>query len=154
MSKLCRCYTAFGEIKMIKEFQGSKRWLSNFTPCWVFLDGVAYPSTENAYQAAKTVVKNERKPFVGMTAGQAKRAGKKVTIRDDWDEVKLEVMEDLTRQKYTQEPFKSKLLGTGDREIQEGNRWGDTFWGICNGRGSNHLGVIIMKIRSELREAV
>lgn len=137
---------------MIKEFQGNKRWLSNFTPCEVFLDNVAYPSTENAYQAAKTTIIEERKPFVGMTAGQAKRAGKKVTIRDDWDEVKLEVMEDLTRQKYAQEPLKSKLLGTGDMEVQEGNTWGDTFWGICEGKGDNHLGRIIMKIRSELRK--
>ena len=139
---------------MIKEFRGSKQWLSNFTPCEVFLEGVAYPSTENAFQAAKTIIANERKPFVGMTAGQAKQAGKKVTLRFDWDEVKLEVMEDLTRQKYTQEPFRSKLLGTGEREIQEGNTWGDTFWGVCKGKGENHLGIIIMKIRDELREAV
>ena len=140
--------------KMIKEFQGDNRWLSNFTPCEVLLDGIVYPSTENAYQAAKTVVAGERVPFTTMTAGQAKRAGRKVTMRSDWDDVKISVMEDLTRQKYSVEPLKSKLLMTGDAEIQEGNSWGDTFWGICNGVGANNLGKLIMKIRSELREAV
>lgn len=139
---------------MIKEFQGDNRWLSNFTSCEVVLDDITYPSIENAYQAAKTIIECERKPFVDYTAGQSKRAGKKVTVRGDWDEVKLEVMEELTRQKYSKEPLKSKLLSTGDREIQEGNTWGDTFWGICKGRGSNHLGLIIMKIRGELREAL
>ena len=136
---------------MIKEFQGNKRWLSNFTSCIVMLDGVKYPSTENAYQAAKTIIESERKGFISCTAGQAKRLGRKVTIRDDWDDIKLSVMEDLTRQKYSKGHLKAKLLATGDREIQEGNTWGDTFWGVCKGRGQNNLGKIIMKIRSELQ---
>jgi len=140
--------------KMIKEFQGDNRWLSNFTPCCVMLDGVTYPSVENAYQAAKTVVAGERVPFTTMTAGQAKRAGRDVTMRSDWDDVKITVMENLTRQKYSVEPLKSKLLMTGDVEIQEGNSWGDTFWGICNGIGENNLGKLIMKVRKELNEAI
>ena len=136
---------------MIREFQGNHRWLSNFTPCVVTLDGVNYPSTENAYQASKTLYIGLRKQFETMTAGQSKRAGRHLIIRADWDEIKLSVMEDLTRQKYAQEPFRSKLLATGELTIQEGNRWGDTFWGICEGVGKNHLGKIIMKIRSELQ---
>jgi ribA/ribD-fused uncharacterized protein len=139
---------------MIKEFQGEYRWLSNFTPCAVRLDGVEYPSTENAYQAAKTIADAERAPFTTMTAGQAKRAGRKVTMRSDWGEVKIKVMEDLTRQKYSVDPLKTKLKMTGEMEIQEGNSWGDTFWGICNGGGENNLGKLIMKVRTELREAV
>jgi len=135
---------------MIKEFKGEYRWLSNFTPCKVLLDGVEYPSTENAYQASKTLIYAERQPFTSMTAGQAKRAGRKVTMRDDWDNVKLDVMENLNRQKYLTEPLKSMLIKTGDVEIQEGNTWGDTFWGICNGVGQNNLGKIIMKIRKEI----
>lgn len=137
---------------MIKEFQGNKRWLSNFAPCTVILDGIAYPSTEHAYQAAKTISIEERKRFIGVTAGQAKRVGKSITMRGDWDDVKLNIMEDLNRQKYSTEPLKSKLLSTGNREIQEGNTWGDTFWGICKGRGANNLGKIIMKIRAELQD--
>lgn len=135
---------------MIKEFSEGNRWLSNFTPCTVELDGVEYMSTESAYQAAKTVIRAERRPFETMWAGKAKRAGRKVTLREDWDEVKLGIMEDLNRQKYSKEPLRGLLISTGDVEIQEGNTWNDTFWGVCNGVGSNHLGKIIMKIRAEL----
>ena len=137
---------------MIKEFRGDKRWLSNFTPCRVMIDGVTYPSTENAYQAAKTVLGDERAPFATLTAGQAKRAGRGVTMRSDWACVKIAIMEDLTRQKYSIEPLKTKLLATGNEEIQEDNSWGDTFWGICNGKGENNLGKLIMKVRGELQE--
>jgi ribA/ribD-fused uncharacterized protein len=136
---------------VIKEFQGEYRWLSNFAICVVVIDGKTYPSTENAYQAAKTVIDSERLPFQFMTAGQAKRSGKRVAMRNDWDDIKISVMEDITRQKYSRNPFKSKLLETGNQEIQEGNTWGDTFWGICKGKGENNLGKIIMKIREELQ---
>jgi len=137
---------------MIKEFQGANRWLSNFTLCVVELDGVVYPSTENAYQAAKTVSIEERKPFETSTPGQAKRLGRSVSLRDDWESEKLIVMEYLNRQKFSKAPFKSMLLATGMREIQEGNTWGDTFWGVCNGRGENNLGKLIMRIREELQK--
>lgn len=61
-------------------------------------------------------------------------------------------MENCLRQKFKQEPFKSKLLATGNIIIQEGNRWNDKFWGIClkTNQGENHLGKMIMKIREEL----
>ena len=137
---------------MIKEFKGKYRWLSNFAPCKVQLDGIEYPSTENAYQAAKTINMKERTKFETITAGQAKRAGKRITTREDWDEVKLRVMEDLNRQKYSKGLYKAKLLATGEVKIQEGNYWGDRFWGVCNGAGLNHLGKIIMKIRTELNQ--
>lgn len=136
---------------MIKEFQGDYRWLSNFAIQAVIFEGKTYPTTENAYQAAKTIIDTERIPFETMTPGQAKRAGKTVTMRYDWDSVKLTIMEEITRKKYKYDPFKSKLLETGEQEIQEGNTWGDTFWGYCNGKGQNNLGRIIMKIRGELQ---
>lgn len=138
--------------KIITEFRGDTRWLSNFAPCEVVFCGDTYPSTENAYQAAKTLIEDERKFFTECNAYQAKEAGKEVTMRDDWDNVKLKVMLNLNRQKYSQEPFRTKLLSTGKAEIQEGNDWGDTYWGICEGVGANNLGKIIMQIRSELQE--
>jgi predicted NAD-dependent protein-ADP-ribosyltransferase YbiA (DUF1768 family) len=59
-------------------------------------------------------------------------------------------MEDLLRQKFQNPYLKNKLLATGNAEIEETNSWGDVFWGICKGVGENHLGKILMKIRSEL----
>ena len=85
--------------------------------------------------------------------GDTKRAGRNVKLRPDWDQVKLSIMENLVRQKFTNNLIlKKRLLDTGSQEIQEGNAWNDTFWGVCRGQGQNNLGKIIMKIRDELRQ--
>ena len=59
----------------------------------------------------------------------------------------------LLVQKFNDKELARKLLDTGDCYIQEGNKWNDRFWGVCKGQGENHLGKLIMKIRSELRDA-
>ncbi len=133
----------------IDSFQGEFRWLSNFWPCSVMLDGMTFPSTEHAYQAAKTLTLGERKKFQVGTAGQAKRLGRKVKIRSDWESVKLDVMLNLLRQKFSSGELRSKLIATGNTELIEGNTWGDRFWGVCDGRGENHLGKLLMKVRAE-----
>ena len=148
------CDARFGRerpsMNRITSFQGEFRWLSNFAPVEVVFDGESYSSTEHAYQAAKTLDPEERKLVQSQpTPGQAKRMGRQITVRKDWLEVKENVMLDLTRQKYAQEPYRSKLRATGDCEIEAGNTWGDTFWGVCRGRGQNKLGQILMRIRSE-----
>ena len=139
---------------MIKEFQGEYRFLSNFWPCRVWLDGDEYKSVEHAYQAAKTLDKEQRQ-FIREAAspGQAKRRGNTVRIRKDWESVKLVIMSDLVEQKFIYNSIlKSQLLSTGDKLLQEGNRWGDTYWGVDlrTGQGSNHLGKILMRIRNKL----
>ena len=138
---------------MIKEFQGQYRFLSNFWYVNVVLDEHTYPSVEHAYVAAKTLSHGERFCLMNpaMKPGEAKQIGRRLTLRDDWEQVKLEVMEDLVRQKFSMSPLKEMLLMTGQQELIEGNRWGDTFWGVCNGKGQNHLGKILMKVRSELQ---
>ena len=134
---------------MILQFKDEYRWLSNFWPSKVTLDGVTYPSVENAYQAAKTVVKDERKFFVNCTSGQAKRRGKEITQREDWPFIKIAVMRDLLIQKFRDPILKQKLIDTGDQRIREGNNWNDKFWGVClkTGVGNNHLGNLITEIR-------
>lgn len=86
---------------MISRFDDDYRFLSNFWPVKVELDGVTYPSTEHAYQAAKTIDTLERIQFQTGTAGQAKRNGRKVTVRYDWPIVKLAIMESLLIQKFS-----------------------------------------------------
>lgn len=138
---------------MIKEFQGEYRWLSNFWPCTVTLDGETYPSVEHAYQAAKSLDKVWRWQVAQLTtAKEAKRMGK-IKPRDGWDSLKLIVMLRLVREKFQQDPFKTRLLATKNELIQEGNHWGDTFWGVDlkTGKGNNHLGHIIMQVREELK---
>ena len=128
-------------------FQGEYRWLSNFWPCLVLFDGDEYPSTENAYQAAK-VPKQQRAIFKTISPGKAKRLARSFKPQDF---NKVEVMQDLLFQKFCQSPFKEKLLATGDCYIEETNTWNDTFWGVCNGVGQNKLGQLIMEIREELK---
>ena len=136
----------------IDKFEGRYAFLSNFTPAPVVLDGVRYPSVEHAYQAAKTVDPAERETVRSApSAAKAKRAGKTVTKRPDWEAVRLPVMADLTVQKYAPgSSYAVLLVATGDEELIEGNWWHDYFWGQCNGQGQNHLGKLLMARRTTL----
>jgi ribA/ribD-fused uncharacterized protein len=80
-----------------------------------------------------------------------KKLGQKMSVRKDWDEKKLEFMNWAVREKFKDEKLTELLLDTGEEELIEGNVWNDTFWGVCNGKGQNHLGKILMKVRDELR---
>lgn len=137
---------------MIDSFRGPYRFLSNFYPATIELHDIEYPTVEHAYQAAKGIDGKARE-YVRQapTPGEAKRRGRDILKRGDWDEIKLGVMENLLRQKFASEPLRSMLLATGNQELVEGNNWGDRFWGRCGGEGENHLGELLMKIRSDLR---
>lgn len=135
---------------MIDSFTGPYRWLSNFWIVPVMFEGVQYRSVEHAYVAAKTLDLDKREEIRAVeTPGQVKRLGRKLTLRPDWDAVKLGVMEILLRSKFRQEHLRKLLLSTGSVELIEGNTWGDTYWGVCDGVGENHLGKLLMKLRSE-----
>lgn len=136
----------------INSFMGGYRFLSNFWPAWVTLDGLKYQTVEHAYQAAKTVHADARERIrVCRSPGDAKRLGKSVAIRADWESIKLATMEDLVRQKFAgNQDLARQLLNTTGAELIEGNTWGDQFWGVCRGHGENHLGKILMRVRAEL----
>ncbi len=134
---------------MIISFRDEYFFLSNFYPVEIKLDGIVYPNAEAAFQAQKTLDVEERRKFSMLkNPVQAKRLGRKVKLRDDWEEVKLYIMSEIVSQKFLQHPHLIEmLLQTGDEELVEGNKWGDRFWGVCKGKGKNHLGKILMKIR-------
>lgn len=138
---------------VIVEFKGKYRFLSNFWPAEVRLDGVVYPTVEHAYQAAKTRRPEWREKIRQCaTPGQAKRMGSKVPIRPEWDAVKVAVMKDLLEQKFSRLDLYHSLLATGYEELVEQNTWGDRFWGVCNGTGQNRLGLLLMEIRTQSRK--
>jgi hypothetical protein len=136
---------------MIDSFTGEFRFLSNFYHCDIFYFGQYYSSTENAYQAAKTKDLEIRSTFSILTPNQAKRQGKKLKLRDDWESVKVKIMEEILRLKFNQEKFKNLLLNTEDEYLIEGNTWNDKEWGMCDGEGKNKLGLLLMKIRNDLK---
>ena len=82
----------------------------------------------------------------------AKKMGRRVNLRKDWEDVKIQVMEKGLRLKFQDPTLRKKLLATGDEELVEGNPWGDRYWGVCNGSGKNKLGKLLMKIREELQD--
>lgn len=138
-------------IPVIDSFSGKHRFLSNFWLTSIEYEGIDYPSSEHAFQSAKTLDKNTRRRISKLkNPREAKSAGRLLEIREDWEEVRLKVMEDILRIKFSDESLKEWLIETGNAELIEGNYWGDVFWGVCRGIGENHLGQILMKIRSEL----
>jgi ribA/ribD-fused uncharacterized protein len=137
------CYTA---DSMINDFRSDHAFLSNF-----YAHG-GQLTAEHIYQAMKTEnIGDQIAILSAKTPGQAKRLGQKVTLRKDWEEIKLLVMEAILVMKFTPGTMEHDLLlATGDEELVEGNTWGDTFWGVCRGKGENHLGKLLMKIRDDL----
>jgi ribA/ribD-fused uncharacterized protein len=137
---------------MINRFNNNYAFLSNFYPSFIVIDGIIYPTVEHAYQAAKISDWREKQMIANIkTPGQAKRVGRKLGLRSDWENIKVDVMLKLVRLKFTELNLKIKLLATGDAELIEGNTWNDTFWGVCCDEGQNQLGKILMKVREECR---
>lgn len=131
-------------------FKGDYFFLSNFYVAPVVYQGIRFENNEAAFQAAKCP--ERMRDFCGISPQAAKRLGRRVELRPDWEAVKYDVMYQVCKAKFTQNPgLRNKLLATGDAELVEGNTWGDQVWGVCKGVGENNLGKILMRVRSELR---
>jgi ribA/ribD-fused uncharacterized protein len=147
---------------MINRFEGRYYFLSNFYPAKIEHQGIEYPTVEHYYIAMKVndeqlingkyyTVGDFREMMAKVESpGLAKKIGRLVKLRKDWDSKKLEYMNWAVREKFKDETLKELLILTGDQEIIEGNYWNDTFWGVCKGVGKNHLGKILMEVRNEL----
>ena len=138
----------------IDSFRGKYFFLSNFFPAPVIYQGLTYQNNEAAFQAQKTLSQEQKVVFTSLAPSDAKRRGRHVRLRQDWESVKDGIMEEIVRVKFTQNPkLKEQLLSTGDAILIEGNTWNDRYWGVDarSGVGKNHLGKILMKIRSELK---
>jgi ribA/ribD-fused uncharacterized protein len=138
--------------RSIGPFAGQYRFLSNFFPVQIRFEGMCYPSVEHAFQAAKTTQPDERQRIRACpTAADAKLMGRNLNLRPNWETMKLGVMEQLLRQKFTTHlGLREHLKATRPHRLVEENTWEDTFWGVCRGQGENHLGQLLMRIRDEL----
>ena len=139
-------------MEKILEFQGNYRFLSNFYLCSFTWDGVRWSHSEAAYQSAKTANPLDRQKFINLTPSQAKRYGKQILIREDWELVRVEIMAEILYAKFSQNPsLKQLLINTGNSILIEGNSWGDCFWGVSpvgSNNGLNHLGRLLMELRT------
>ncbi len=138
---------------VIDSFRGDFSFLSNFYESVIYVEGEKYISVEHAYQALKTLDPWSRRLIrEAKTPGEAKKLGKSVKLRSDWEIVKVAIMQDLVKKKFENPFLQPLLLATGDATLIEGNTWGDCEWGVCRGVGQNFLGKILMEVRKELLE--
>ena len=142
----------------IEKFEGEYAFLSNFYPSPFTVDGITFPTVENWFQAWKCKSETEFKRIAtAKTPGEAKRLGRHGSLRPDWEKIKISVMYDGLKHKFSDPVLKQMLLDTGDEELIEGNTWHDNTWGDCSCpkcvdiKGKNALGKILMDVRRELR---
>lgn len=134
---------------MIDHFDGEFKFLSNFYPVTIEAMGMEFTSVEHAYQAAKTDDVCARFLIrAAPTPGLAKRMGQKIKLKPDWHLHKRPIMEELLKQKFSHPELRAMLMATEGHDLVEGNYWGDTYWGIYNGKGHNYLGKLLMSIRN------
>ncbi len=142
---------------MINSFAGEYAFLSNFYPSPISIvesedEQFIAKTVEHYFQYMKTPSTEEGFGILNAsTPGEAKRLGRKCFIRDDWEEVKNQVMLNALRKKFSNPELKQKLLDTGAEFLVEGNHWNDTYWGVCEGKGRNMLGTLLMQVREELK---
>lgn len=135
--------------EVIDKFDGEYDFLSNFYDIPIIYRHTFFESSESAFQAQKCPEKADE--FTSLSPGAAKRLGRKVQICPQWDEIKDAVMFRIVYTKFQNEYLKNRLLDTGIATLIEGNTWHDTYWGVCEGKGQNRLGYILMKVRELCR---
>lgn len=146
-------------MKKINCFDREYAFLSNFYEAPIEKDGIEYPTNEHFFQAMKTLDIEKRKEIAAAsTPGQAKRMGRNVNLRPDWEQSKYQIMkEGLTLKFFTHKDLAEKLFATGDAWLIEGNYWHDNTWGDCQCPrcltidGKNWLGTLLMEIRRGLK---
>lgn len=150
----------------IDNFSGRYGFLSNFHQSQfvaLFWDGTLVrlvPTVEHAFQAAKAKTVGELEYVLAAgTPGEAKKRGRTIEMRPDWDGIKMQIMHQFVSAKFNQSyELMLRLLATGKEYLREGNTWHDQIWGDCQcGRsacyysGENRLGTTLMAVRKEAR---
>lgn len=131
------------------KFRGEYSFLSNFFVSAFQYKTYVFSTAEHAYQASKAIYEEEFHLIrLAKSPSEAKKMGKRIEIRKDWSSVKLKVMKQVLDEKFSNPELARKLIAVNIPIIEE-NEWGDTFWGVCNGKGENHLGKILSRIRQE-----
>ena len=136
-------------MKTIDDFRDPNySFLINSHPVDVEFDGQSYRTLEHAFQAAKTDDEDDRvKIRFAPSARKAKQIGRKISLRSNWDNERVDVMRALLAKKFETPELRAKLLATKDAKLESG---GDRFWGLVQGQGDNHLGKLLMALRTAI----
>jgi ribA/ribD-fused uncharacterized protein len=145
----------------ITRFDGEYAFLSNFFEHTI-LPGVGptdpfvgpWPTAEHLFQAFKCKYRDDIEPIRDATTPKiAKRLGRRVELRPDWEDIKVNVMRSVLFHKFHgrgSDILSDWLKATYPKELIEGNNWGDRFWGQVRGQGTNMLGELLMERRAVL----
>ena len=139
---------------MITSFKDDYEFLSNFYPCKITIAGYTFPSVENAYQAMKCANLSDYGQFINIGPAEAKKLGRKVQLRSDWEQIKYNVMRQLLDLKFQDKVLLKMLQDTAPESIIEGNYWHDNYWGMCQCDKCkskikyNHLGELLQRKRN------
>lgn len=114
--------------------------------------GVNYWTSENFFQAMKTKDLGIREQIALMNPYKSKTFARTVDLREDWQEIKINVMRYALRHKFSEHTRWGRFLKESKEELIEFNNWGDEFWGvdIFSENGANHLGKLLTEIRNEI----
>jgi len=141
---------------IINNFRNEYYFLSNFFYTKIKYKGIIFITSEHFYQTCKTFVPHEQQLIINSkTPGDAKKNSRLVTLRDNWDDIKNNIMWITLQLKFSQNIILlNKLKATGDAMLVEGTTgWHDNYWGSCeckkciNIEGQNHLGKMLMQLR-------
>ena len=130
------------------EFKREYWFLSNMYPCTITCNTLSFTCVEAAFQACKCL--ERAKEFTNLNGFEAKKLGNQVPLRADWNQVKVNYMRALLKRKFTQYPGLLQQLKQIKEPIVEDNDWGDTYWGVCKGKGQNVLGKLLEEIKDTL----
>ena len=138
--------------KSIDEAVKRMNWFSNMFPFEepLIYQGIKYRTVEHFYQAMKTKDLLKRKEIAALSSPYyAKSKGKRLIIREDWNNIKLSVMEFALKWKFKEGTIWYEILNNTKGELVEWNNWGDTYWGkdIKTKEGENNLGKLLMNLR-------
>lgn len=128
-------------------FRNEYYFLSNMYPCEITYNGLTYTCVEATFQAQKNITESDK--FTNLDGYAAKKLGRKIKLRHDWDTIKLTIMKDLLSIKFSDKQLAEQLKQITE-PIVENNTWNDTYWGVCNNVGENHLGKLLTEIKEEL----
>lgn len=144
---------------------------SNFSPHPLQLpdengDDYMWPTVEHYYQAQKfqrvnsplaidviQQIKSSKSPEEAARTGRKMQRQHPELVRVDWDSVKVDVMYEALKCKFSMYPnLNTMLRSTAGSVLVEASPH-DLFWGGGReGEGLNHLGRLLMKLRSEIME--
>lgn len=142
--------------KEIIQFKDKYAFLDNCFLTDISYEGLIYPSAESAFQASKLIDNKERMPFTAYKQDKVKQKGYYIEPYHGWETKRLEIMEQILREKFRQHSdLYEKLLQTRGYKLIAGNKKREKYWGVnlITWEGDNHLGQILMKLRNEFEQS-